>query len=220
MQQEMINPQLGPVIAKQLNMIQKQPIDGVHIIFNELDIFDIQADIEGPVDTPFHGGLFRVKLILQPQFPQTAPKGLFMTKIFHPNVSEKGEICVNTLKKDWNPQNWSFRNIFEVVKCLLIVPFPESSLNEEAGKLFMENYDEYFKHAKLITNIYAKQEKNILQDQVIIQNLKQPFFFQIKNPEQFNKKRRMTKRNGQNVYDLRIFLKTIYKRKKNLLLYS
>ena len=73
-----------------------------------------------------------------------------MTKIFHPNVSEKGEICVNTLKKDWNPQAWSIYNIFEVIKCLLIVPFPESSLNEEAGKLFMDDYKEYFKHAKLI----------------------------------------------------------------------
>jgi ubiquitin-conjugating enzyme E2 S len=31
------------------------------------------------------------------------------------------------------------------------VPFPESALNEEAGKIFMEDYDEYFKHAKLIT---------------------------------------------------------------------
>lgn len=30
-----------------------------------------------------------------------------MTKIFHPNVSENGEICVNTLKKDWNPKKWS-----------------------------------------------------------------------------------------------------------------
>ena len=38
-----------------------------------------------------------------------------MTKIFHPNVSEKGEICVNTLKKDWNPTNWSIFNILEVV---------------------------------------------------------------------------------------------------------
>lgn len=26
-----------------------------------------------------------------------------MTKIFHPNVANNGEICVNTLKKDWNP---------------------------------------------------------------------------------------------------------------------
>jgi ubiquitin-conjugating enzyme E2 S len=73
-----------------------------------------------------------------------------LTKIFHPNVSEKGEICVNTLKRDWNPLQWSIKHIFEVdntflisikvIKCLLIVPFPESSLNEEAGKIFMENY--------------------------------------------------------------------------------
>jgi hypothetical protein len=29
-------------------------------------------------------------------------------------------------------------------------------LNEEAGKLFMENYQEYFKHAKLLTDLYAQ----------------------------------------------------------------
>ena len=27
--------------------------------------------------------------------------GYFLTKIFHPNISKTGEICVNTLKKDW-----------------------------------------------------------------------------------------------------------------------
>jgi hypothetical protein len=41
------------------------------------------------------------------------------------------------------------------VKCLLIYPFPESSLNEEAGKLFMENYQEYYKIARLYTNIHS-----------------------------------------------------------------
>lgn len=29
--------------------------------------------------------------------------GYFLTKIFHPNIATNGEICVNTLKKDWNP---------------------------------------------------------------------------------------------------------------------
>ena len=62
---------------------------------------------------------------------------------------------MNTLKKDWNPQAWSLYNIFEVIKCLLIVPFPESSLNEEAGKLFMEDYQEYFKHARMINEFNA-----------------------------------------------------------------
>lgn len=29
--------------------------------------------------------------------------GYFLTKIFHPNIASNGEICVNTLKRDWNP---------------------------------------------------------------------------------------------------------------------
>lgn len=55
---------------------------------------------------------------------------------------------MNTLKKDWDPKKWSFSNILQVIKCLLIVPFPESALNDEAGKLFMEDYFEYSERAK------------------------------------------------------------------------
>jgi len=53
--------------------------------------------------TPYAGGVFRVKLALGKDFPQTPPKAFFLTKIFHPNVAKNGEICVNTLKKDWKP---------------------------------------------------------------------------------------------------------------------
>lgn len=51
--------------------------------------------------TPYAGGFFRIKLVLGKDFPQTPPKAYFLTKIFHPNVASNGEICVNTLKKDW-----------------------------------------------------------------------------------------------------------------------
>lgn len=47
------------------------------------------------------GGIFRVKLTLGKGFPSEPPKAYFLTKIFHPNVAQNGEICVNTLKKDW-----------------------------------------------------------------------------------------------------------------------
>lgn len=77
-----------------------------------------------------------------------------LTKIFHPNVSLSGEICVNTLKKDWKPEH-TLAHVLQVVSCLLIVPFPESSLNDEAGKLFMESYDEYARKARLWTGIHA-----------------------------------------------------------------
>lgn len=118
-------------------MVTPAFIAGVKVILNESDIADVQAEIEGPIGTPYEGGIFRCKLAVENDFPNNPPKGTnysysgyFLTKIFHPNVSEKGEICVNTLKKDWNPTAWSLSNILEVIKCLLIVPFPESALNE------------------------------------------------------------------------------------------
>ena len=81
--------------------------------------------------------------------------GFFVTKIFHPNIRQpSGEICVNTLKKDWQPSH-SLRHVLMVVRCLLIEPFPESALNEEAAKLLLEDYDEYFRRAKMLTSIYA-----------------------------------------------------------------
>ena len=65
-----------------------------------------------------------------------------------------GEICVNTLKKDWKPGH-DLRHVLMVIRCLLIEPFPESALNEDAAKLMLENYDEYFKRAQMLTNIHA-----------------------------------------------------------------
>ena len=153
-----LNARMIKILWRQQQELLKKSPDHVIPIINTEDPIDIQADIEGPEGTPYESGLFRVKLFIPSEFPQIAPKGIFLTKIFHPNVSEKGEICVNTLKRDWNPKQWSLYNLFEVIKCLLIVPFPQSSLNEEAGKMFMDNYDEYFKVAKMLTDIHAKKK--------------------------------------------------------------
>ena len=123
---------------------------------NEDNYQEIYAEIIGPGTlpsdpdaTPYEKGLYRVTLKIPEDFPKSAPK------IFHPNVSEKGEICVNTLKKDWDPCNWSIRHILKIVHCLLINPFPESALNEEAGKMFMESYDQYVKRARIFNDIHA-----------------------------------------------------------------
>ena len=45
-----------------------------------------------------------MKLVLGKRFPSEPPKAYFLTKIFHPNVAANGEICVNTLKKDWKAE--------------------------------------------------------------------------------------------------------------------
>lgn len=66
-----------------------------------------------------------------------------------------GAICVNTLKKDWRPET-TFSHVLSVIRCLLIVPFPESSLNDEAGRLFMDSYEEYSKRARLMADVHGR----------------------------------------------------------------
>ena len=101
---ENLSPQIIRQVVREMHNIAAQPPEGIKVVLNEDDVTDIQAFIHGPVGTPYANGLFKVKLVLSKDFPQTPPKAFFLTKIFHPNVSENGEICVNTLKKDWNSQ--------------------------------------------------------------------------------------------------------------------
>eukprot|EP01027_Heterolobosea_sp_BB2_P016130 GEZU01022998.1.p1 GENE.GEZU01022998.1~~GEZU01022998.1.p1 ORF type:complete len:237 (+),score=90.75 GEZU01022998.1:163-873(+) len=149
-----LSPAVIKRIARELQELSKSQLEGITVIMQQ-DLSVIYADIEGPVGTPFEGGVFRMKLEFGADFPHQPPKGYFITKIFHPNVSKTGEICVNTLKKDWN-QNLGIKHILMVVRCLLIAPNPESALNEEAGRQLLEDYDGYAKYAKLFTSIHAK----------------------------------------------------------------
>lgn len=158
---ENIPPQVIKRVLKEINEINSENMDGIRLIPNEQDICDIQAFIDGPADTPYFGGVFRLKLILCKGFPAQPPKAYFVTKIFHPNVAANGEICVNTLKKDWKPE-LGIKHILITVKCLLIVPNPESALNEEAGKLLLEDYEEYSSRARLYTDIHANMKRNQL----------------------------------------------------------
>ena len=126
----------------------------LQLLVSDESLSSVHAELDGPVGTPFEGGRFRVRLSLPSDYPQSPPKGYFLTKVFHPNVSGSGEICVNTLKKDWKASH-GLRHVLLVVHCLLIQPNPESALNEEAGRLLMEAYEEYDRRARLMTRIHA-----------------------------------------------------------------
>lgn len=155
---ENLPPNVIKQLARELKNLDETPPEGIKVGVNDDDFSTIYADIEGPAGTPYENGVFRMKLILSRDFPNSPPKGYFLTKIFHPNIATNGEICVNTLKRDWNP-SLGLRHVLIVVRCLLIEPFPESALNEQAGKMLLENYEEYARHARLYTGIHALKPK-------------------------------------------------------------
>ena len=70
------------MMAKQVQECVKKSPDGsppltagVRMVVDETDVTDIQADIDGPLGTPYEGGVFRCKLAVEQDFPNNPPKG-------------------------------------------------------------------------------------------------------------------------------------------------
>ncbi|CUS12405.1 unnamed protein product [Tuber aestivum] len=119
------------------------------------DLTSLQIFLAGPTQTPFETGLFQIHLRIPPTYPTEPPKASFKTKIFHPNVDERsGDVCVDTLKRDWKPM-LTLKDVLVTIRCLLVYPNPTSSLNEAAGKLLLEDYEGYARHARLMAGVHA-----------------------------------------------------------------
>lgn len=158
---ENLPPRTLSRVAKEVRSLLKDPPEGVKLVVDPEtgvpgSLAELQAEIQGPTGTPYESKYFQLKLVLSGDFPASPPRGFFLTKIYHPNVDiSTGAICVNTLKKDWSSTT-TFAHVLSVVRCLLIVPFPESSLNDEAGKLFMDSYEEFSRRARLMANVHGR----------------------------------------------------------------
>jgi len=80
---------------------KNKPFGGIggSINLNDLKIWEVT--IPGPIDSPFEGGKFLIKIILPDDYPNTLPTCKFITKVFLPNIDfTDGSICVNLLKKN------------------------------------------------------------------------------------------------------------------------
>jgi ubiquitin-conjugating enzyme E2 D/E len=65
---------------------------------SEENIEEWRATIKGPSDTPYEGGIFHLRLsVAGRDYPSLPPHVRFMTKIYHPNIDERGTIRADML---------------------------------------------------------------------------------------------------------------------------
>ena len=118
------------------------------------DLFNWSATIMGPSDSPFHQGIFNLSIHFPTDYPFKPPKVNFTTKIYHPNISSSGSICLDILKQQWSPA-LTVNKILLSICSLLTDPNPDDPLVPEAAQLFKTNKNKYEMIAREWTMTYA-----------------------------------------------------------------
>ena len=115
--------------------------------------------LEGPPDTPYENGYFLFKIIFSKDYPLSSPQFIFITSIFHPNISENGYVSIDILSWDWCPALLLIKKIIYSVQSLLDDPNPDYFLNETAAKLYKSDKNIYNETVRKFTSLYANYSK-------------------------------------------------------------
>ncbi|ORD95576.1 UBC2 [Hepatospora eriocheir] len=108
----------------------------------ESDVFTWVAIISGPSDTPYEGGSFSLAMIFDETYPQNAPEVCFLCPMFHPNVYNNGDLCLDILKNKWSP-TYDVLGILLSIQSLLNDPNINSPANVEAANLYENDPNQY-----------------------------------------------------------------------------
>ena len=95
-------------ITKELIMLANDPGPGISAWpVDESDMMHLQAQIQGPQESPYQGGLYNLTVDIPDRYPFEPPRVRFITPIYHPNIDSDGRICLDTLKMQphgsWSP---------------------------------------------------------------------------------------------------------------------
>lgn len=115
--------------------------------------------IDGPGDTPYAGGRFHLTIDFPSAYPFKPPQVRFSTPVYHPNISNSGEICLDILHSQWSPA-LTVCDLLISLCSLLADPNPEHGLNKEALKLYRTNLEKYNETARELTEKHALQNGN------------------------------------------------------------
>ncbi|CAI5437474.1 unnamed protein product [Caenorhabditis angaria] len=120
-------------LSVELKNLQSQPVEGFTIDANEDNLF---------------GGYFKANIRFPSNYPYSPPSMKFLTKVWHPNVYENGDLCISILHapvddphsgelpcERWNPTQ-SVRTILLSVISLLNEPNTSSPANVDASVMY------------------------------------------------------------------------------------
>ncbi len=141
-------------LKRNYKISQEFPIEGISFALHESNLFHWKIIIDGPVDSPYEGGGFLLDLKASRNFPFSRPTVQFVTPIYHPNISSKGDVFIDILSHQWTPA-LSILAVALSIQSLLTDPNCDDPREPEIAKIYLTNRPEYESIAREWTKKYA-----------------------------------------------------------------
>ncbi|XP_071964310.1 ubiquitin-conjugating enzyme E2 R2-like [Antedon mediterranea] len=136
-------------LSLEYRKLQEEPVEGFNVkLADESNLFIWNVVIFGPPETLYEGGYFKAMMAFPPGYPYYPPTFKFLTKMWHPNIYETGDVCISILhppvddpqsgelpSERWNPTQ-SVRTILLSVISLLNEPNTFSPANVDASVMY------------------------------------------------------------------------------------
>jgi len=110
-----------------------------------------------PEKAPYNKGAFRIEINFPAEYPFKPPKINFKTRIYHPNIDEKGQVCLPIIStENWKPATRTDQVVQALVD-LINDPEPEHPLRAELAEEFLKDRKKFVKNAEDYTKKHSEK---------------------------------------------------------------
>ncbi|KAJ7720301.1 ubiquitin-conjugating enzyme/RWD-like protein [Mycena maculata] len=141
-------------IHREIADVKKEDLGQITLVPSD-DLFVWCGTLPGPEGSVYEGGVFNIAVDLPPDYPFSAPKVTFKTRIYHMNISDQGNICIDILKHNWSPALSLFKVILSL-SSLLTDPNPKDPLVPSIATQYTRNRKLHDSTARQWTELYAR----------------------------------------------------------------
>ncbi|XP_039248634.1 ubiquitin-conjugating enzyme E2-18 kDa-like [Styela clava] len=110
-----------------------------------------------PDQSPYNKGAFKIEINFPSSYPFKPPKITFKTSIYHPNVDEKGQICLPIISPEhWKPATKTAQ-VLQALLHMIEHPEPEHPLRGELAEEYTKDRKKFNKNAEAHTKNNAEK---------------------------------------------------------------
>ncbi|RNA24262.1 NEDD8-conjugating enzyme UBE2F-like [Brachionus plicatilis] len=150
------------LLQKEFETLKQLPV-GCSIHFDNPDVLhQFKLILVPDKDSLWYGGRFEFFINVPEGYNFDPPKVTCLTRVWHPNINEKGEVCLSILRQNsidsfgWLPTRTIADIIFGINSLFYDLVNFEDPLNTEAATMFQNNKDMFIRRVREYINKYCK----------------------------------------------------------------